>query len=450
MVANTNLHFQHDGSIDDLHAHVDNQLAVSTPLSDAGLTAQSAKITTTAPIDLCNPCMNGGVFVESEPTDDCSFLSLASTVQIHQGAALATVPIVADFELSFTLLLNQANEDFYYQDMMNIQDPNSVYPKRCGVGMHNTGGVYFLAVYWTGPFLIEIPTKMVNGGTYDIKILVKSGIIKAYIDGCLKSEAEFPRNFVVAEASDHEIYAVSDIDDHWIDGELSNIRYFSIGNYCSAVSEKERCECSAGFSGTICQYDDTPVATTVQHLMYTRTGGSQTIHSYTLDAGQELVKNGQFTIPFHTDYPLITFNSQLSSLEIIGEWWDSTNKNHQLMTTAGIFSDAPDSLFDGERKFEVAYSKNVGTLILSGSGHSGYTQVYIVTQNLNWNKIESSNKFLSPFHNPSGSDLEGFGAIEHEKKVYLIGGWTEPGLTRGYPPTPSVPPKKTPKTAPLF
>jgi len=167
--------------------------------------------------------------------------------------------------------------------------------------------------------------------------------------------------------------------------------------------------------------------------MYTRQM-SQTIYSYTLDAGQEPVKvlswvgfNGQFTIPFHTDHPLITFNIQLRSLEIIGDWWDSTNKNHQLMNTAGIFSEAPDPLFDGEMTFEVAYSKNVGTLILSGSGHSGYTQVYIVTQNSNWNNVESSNKFLSPFHNPSGSDLMGFGAVEHENKVYIIGGWTELG-----------------------
>ena len=73
--------------------------------------------------------------------------------------------------------------------------------------------------------------------------------------------------------------------------------------------------------------------------------------------------------------------------------------------------------------FEVAYSENVGTLVFSGFGHSGSTRVYIISQNSNWNKIESSNKYLSPFQNPDpSSDYYGYGILEHEERIYLIGG----------------------------
>ena len=57
---------------------------------------------------------------------------------------------------------------------------------------------------------------------------------------------------------------------------------------------------------------------TTQHLMYTMLG-SQTIYSYTLDADRDPVKNGQFTIPFSTDFPSLAYNVQLNSFEIIGD-----------------------------------------------------------------------------------------------------------------------------------
>ena len=96
-----------------------------------------------------------------------------------------------------------------------------------------------------------------------------------------------------------------------------------------------------------------------------------------------------------------------------------------MMSTAGSFSDAPDSLFDGDDHFEVAYSQNVGTLVFSGYDHSGLTQVYIVTQNSNWNKIESSDKYLNPFQNPgSSSNYYGYGVVEEKGKIYLVGGYS--------------------------
>ena len=93
------------------------------------------------------------------------------------------------------------------------------------------------------------------------------------------------------------------------------------------------------------------------------------------------------------------------------------------MTTAGSFSDASGSLFDGDYRFKVCYSKNAGTLVFSGDGHGGATQVYIITQNSNWSKIENSDKYLNPFQNPSNSSgYRGFGVVEQDDKIYLIGG----------------------------
>ena len=103
------------------------------------------------------------------------------------------------------------------------------------------------------------------------------------------------------------------------------------------------------------------------------------------------------------------------------------------MTITGIFSTATDSLFYGDRLFEVIHSANVGTLVFSRDGHSGSPQVYIITQNLNWDKIKSSDKYLSPFQNPNpsldevwpSSGYYGYGVVNHEEKIYLVGGYAD-------------------------
>ena len=97
-----------------------------------------------------------------------------------------------------------------------------------------------------------------------------------------------------------------------------------------------------------------------------------------------------------------------------------------MMTFVGLFSNASDPLFNGEKAFETTYSENVGTLVFSGRGHGGFTHVYIITQNKNWNKIESSKKYLSPLKNAgSGSDYWGFGVVARNDKIYLVGGYSD-------------------------
>jgi len=162
---------------------------------------------------------------------------------------------------------------------------------------------------------------------------------------------------------------------------------------------------------------------TGQFLMYTKKY-SQIIYTYTLNAGRDPVNNGQFIIPYSTAFPGLAFNEQLNSLEVIGDFDTSSNKNHQMMTIDGLFSSASGSLFDGDYHFEVVYSKNVGTLVFSGFGHNGNTQTYIITQNSNWDKITTSDKYLNSFQNPkSGSEYYNFGVVEQYGKIYLIGGY---------------------------
>ena len=81
-------------------------------------------------------------------------------------------------------------------------------------------------------------------------------------------------------------------------------------------------------------------------------------------------------------------------------------------------------MFNGDYQFEVVHSQNVGTLVFSGYGHKGQTQVYIITQNPDWNTIVSSEKYLSPFQNPYPvSNYYDFGVVEQDNTIYLVGGW---------------------------
>jgi len=170
--------------------------------------------------------------------------------------------------------------------------------------------------------------------------------------------------------------------------------------------------------------------TTTQYLMYTMMN-SQTIYSYTFDFSLfgvfGPVKNGQITIPYSTYLPALVFNDQLGFLEIIGDTQSSRNYNHKWMTPAGKFRRQRGSLFNGDYDFEVCYSQNAGTLVFSGYGHSGATQVYIITQNSNWNQVENSDKYLSSFQNPGNSHYIGFGVVEHDDMIYLMGGYSTSG-----------------------
>ena len=262
----------------------------SCPDGFSGVTCQDAA--TPSPVEACNPCMNGGVFVESEPAAECSHFSSSQAFQNNQYNVVGIVPIFHEFELSFTFLLNQQNEDSIRREIIFIQDPDndprlSNQPR---VGMYNTRGVYWLMVNWNqGPAVftgldpldpvftssqeIMFQTEMVAGGTYDIKIRVKSKIMKVYINGCLKAQLVVD----VIEAVDQVIYAASRdpfnsfaeqfwfdgklTDIKWIDGELSNIKYFAIGDSCPGfddsgvfdISDNGSCSCPDGFSGSTCQ-----------------------------------------------------------------------------------------------------------------------------------------------------------------------------------------------------
>ena len=83
----------------------------------------------------------------------------------------------------------------------------------------------------------EIETEMVTGGTYDIKIRINSpsyygtdyGNMEVYIDGCLKPASTQGR---VGEVMSTfvDIWSIGSWNP--LDGELSNIKFFAIGDSC--------------------------------------------------------------------------------------------------------------------------------------------------------------------------------------------------------------------------
>ena len=106
--------------------------------------------------------------------------------------------------------------------------------------MYKSEGLHWLKILWhqENSSLLSMQAEIINdnqrieGGTFDIKIRVKSSAINVYINGCLKSEDEVD----VIEALSQGIYAVHlHTSRIALDGELSNIRYFAIGDSHTVV-----------------------------------------------------------------------------------------------------------------------------------------------------------------------------------------------------------------------
>ena len=110
----------------------------------------------------------------------------------------------------------------------------------------------------------------------------------------------------------------------------------------------------------------------------------------------------------------MAFNNEHGALEIIGDYFDRSNKNHSSLyntfqysfsskelTHTGSFAEVPNSLFDGDKWFEVVNCENAGTLVFSNdrteNRRKSIIQVYIITQNTKWDLVENSNKHLKPF-----------------------------------------------------
>ena len=117
-------------------------------------------------------------------------------------------------------------------------------------------------------FYSSFATEMVTGGSHQITIRLKttqkfiSGNMEVYIDGCLKSGGaidyiEYQRNSIPANERPPPM--------PFINGVLSDIKYFAIGDSCSSrlvleqstdlydSSDIEICGCSDGFTGATCQ-----------------------------------------------------------------------------------------------------------------------------------------------------------------------------------------------------
>ena len=161
-----------------------------------------------------------------------------------------------------------------------------------------------------------------------------------------------------------------------------------------------------------------------QRLMYTFYTGSSTsgkgiIYDYVVDESDGPLFNGQYDIPFAARQPSLAYNKDLFVLEVVGDYWETTNSNHYQMDNNGQFNQYLSSLYEADKYSTIVYSPNVGTICIAGT--SKKQSVYIITQKSDWPTIlTASTKYLSDIQGSRSSD---FGVTTHENIVFLVGGY---------------------------
>ena len=95
---------------------------------------------------------------------------------------------------------------------------------------------------------------------------------------------------------------------------------------------------------------------------------SNELHHYILNP--TLKKQSTQTIPFSTYQTSIVYNQQISSIEVIGDYWDSANNNHFRLNkneSFRKFQRISPSFYRPERFSTIAYVDSIGTICL-GNG----------------------------------------------------------------------------------
>ena len=106
-----------------------------------------------------------------------------------------------------------------------------------------------------------------------------------------------------------------------------------------------------------------------QELIYTVARG-KSIYHYEIDAIGSPTKITDYGLPFEALFTRITYNYQLSCLEIVGDYYDDLNTNHFQMTLTGDFYNYSESLFEGVTYGSLVYIETVGTLCIGGNNGS--------------------------------------------------------------------------------
>lgn len=162
--------------------------------------------------------------------------------------------------------------------------------------------------------------------------------------------------------------------------------------------------------------------TSTQRLFYKQQGNpSSVIYDYAINNTDGIpVKVGEYNMPYEAVWPLLTYNYDLSVLEIVGELMqnDGPHNEHYQMTLNGEFNQYLDSLYVADKYSTIVYSDNVGTLCIGG--YHKKQNVYIITQKSNWPTVTESNKNLDKIK--KSPCYKSIVATSHLNDIYIVVG----------------------------
>ena len=167
-----------------------------------------------------------------------------------------------------------------------------------------------------------------------------------------------------------------------------------------------------------------------QSLFYTVGYHGGSIYHYNIDEFGSPLKKAVHKIPYDADFARIVYNYELSSLEIVGDYWASytaeVNTYHYRMSEVGFFSQVYE-LFSPLQYGSLVYVETVGTLCIGGYNNTGVYSTQIITQNRAWPKIFYYDHLLASYDSDAGYLWLGVTHIivcaklkESSKPVYLI------------------------------
>lgn len=138
-------------------------------------------------------------------------------------------------------------------------------------------------------------------------------------------------------------------------------------------------------------------------------------------------KQQQTTVPYQTKAPYMVFNSEISQIEVFGDWRTAPRAPHQKSLhhyfydyTSNVWTDNTlESLYEGENQGVAVYTDEIGTVLMSGWSwtYSDFAQnCYQVTLPKSFN-----DKIIEIPDLPVAMD--NFGGKYYNSKIYVSGGY---------------------------
>ena len=124
-----------------------------------------------------------------------------------------------------------------------------------------------------------------------------------------------------------------------------------------------------------------------------------TIYEYEIESAIETLsapqKLAEYQIPYTAFQPSITYNYDLSVLEIIGDYWSTSANHYHLVAFSNFhsFLKISESFYEPDLYSTIVFVEKLGTICVGG--YRKDQQVYIVTQSTKWSEIGPEDKYLS-------------------------------------------------------